>query len=125
MESQLSPGVPIIGWPMGAEKAYNVKMMVEEMGVCVELTRGYESQIDAEIVKPAIELVMEEEGKGGEMNKRANAAMREMREAVKISSDDEKGSSVKAMDEFVRTILGEIHPLPLESIISQKRSVKL
>ncbi|KAI6693819.1 hypothetical protein NL676_021529 [Syzygium grande] len=105
MES-LSQGVPIIGWPMGAEQAYNVKMMVEEMRVCVELTRGYESQIDAEIVKRAIELVMEE-AKGGEMKKRASAAMLQMREAVKIDSDDEKGSSVKAMDEFVRTILGD------------------
>ncbi|KAL3724435.1 hypothetical protein ACJRO7_029581 [Eucalyptus globulus] len=103
----LSQGVPIVGWPMGAEQAYNVKMMVEEMGVCVELTRGLESQIGAEAVKRVIELVMEEEGKGGEMKRRAYAAMRQMREAVKEGSDDDRGSSVKAMDDFVRTILGE------------------
>ncbi|KAF8014213.1 hypothetical protein BT93_H0145 [Corymbia citriodora subsp. variegata] len=125
----LSQGVPIVGWPMGAEQAYNVKMMVEEMRVCMELTCGFESQIDAEVVKRTIELAMEEEGKGGEMRRRANAAMRQMREAVKEGSDDDKGSNVKAMDEFVRTILGEstrIHcHLPLESIITQKRSVKL
>ncbi|XP_010069360.2 UDP-glycosyltransferase 92A1 [Eucalyptus grandis] len=106
MES-LSQGVPILGWPMAAEQAYNAKMMVEEMGLCVELTRGVESQIDAEEVKRMIELVMEEEGKGGEMRKRANAVMGQMREAVKEGGDDEKGSSVKAMDEFVRTILGD------------------
>ncbi|KAI8538331.1 hypothetical protein RHMOL_Rhmol09G0094300 [Rhododendron molle] len=36
----LSQGVPIIGWPLAAEQAYNAKMMVDEMGVCVELARG-------------------------------------------------------------------------------------
>ncbi|KAK9932700.1 hypothetical protein M0R45_019925 [Rubus argutus] len=29
----LSQGVPIIGWPLAAEQAYNSKMLVEEMGV--------------------------------------------------------------------------------------------
>ncbi|XP_048127969.1 crocetin glucosyltransferase 3-like [Rhodamnia argentea] len=106
MES-LSQGVPIVGWPMAAEQAYNAKMMVEEMGVCVELMRGVESRIEAEEVKRVIELVLEEEGKGGEMKERANAVMGQMREAVKEGSDDEKGSSVKAMDEFVRTVLGD------------------
>ncbi|XP_056158748.1 crocetin glucosyltransferase 3-like [Syzygium oleosum] len=106
MES-LSQGVPIVGWPMAAEQAYNAKMIVEEMGVCVELTRGVESRIEAKEVKRVIEMVLEEEGKGGEMKKRANAVMGQMREAVKEGSDDEKGSSVKAMDEFVRTVLGD------------------
>ncbi|KAI6693824.1 hypothetical protein NL676_021534 [Syzygium grande] len=96
----LSQGVPIVGWAMAAEQAYNAKMIVEEMGVCVELTRGIENQIDAEKVQRVIELVLEEEGKGGEMKKRANAVMGKMREAVKEGSDDEKGSSVKAIDEF-------------------------
>ncbi|KAI3420706.1 Glycosyltransferase [Psidium guajava] len=103
----LSQGVPIVGWPMAAEQAYNAKMLVEEMGVCVELTRGVESQIEAEEVKRVIQLVLEEEGKGGAMKERANAVMGQMREAVKEGSDDEKGSSVKAMDEFVRTVLGD------------------
>ncbi|XP_030460792.2 crocetin glucosyltransferase 3-like [Syzygium oleosum] len=101
----LSQGVPIVGWPMAAEQAYNAKMIVEEMGVCVELTRGIESQIDAKKVQRVIELVLKEEGKGGEMKKRANAVMGKMREAVKEGSDDDKGSSVKAIDEFVRTVL--------------------
>ncbi|KAF8014216.1 hypothetical protein BT93_H0148 [Corymbia citriodora subsp. variegata] len=107
MES-LSQGVPIVGWPMAAEQAYNAKMMVDEMGVCVELTRGVESRIEAEAVKQVIEMVTEEEGKGREMKKRAHAVMEQMREAVKEGCEDgEQGSSVKAMDEFVRTILGD------------------
>ncbi|KAF8014215.1 hypothetical protein BT93_H0147 [Corymbia citriodora subsp. variegata] len=99
MES-LSQGVPIVGWPMAAEQVYNAKMMVDEMGVCVELTCGVESRIEAEEVKRVIEMVMEEEGKGGEMKKRVNAVMGHMREAMKEGSDNEKGSSVKAMDDF-------------------------
>ncbi|KAI6693821.1 hypothetical protein NL676_021531 [Syzygium grande] len=74
MES-LSQGVPIAGWPMAAEQVYNAKMMIEEMGVCVELTCGVNSQIEAEEVKQVIKMVTVEEGKGGEMKKRANGVM--------------------------------------------------
>ncbi|MQM22625.1 hypothetical protein Taro_055680 [Colocasia esculenta] len=31
----LARGVPLIGWPMAAEQFYNVKILEEEMGVCV------------------------------------------------------------------------------------------
>jgi UDP:flavonoid glycosyltransferase YjiC (YdhE family) len=33
-------GVPIIGWPMAAEQFYNVKLLEEEIGVCLEVARG-------------------------------------------------------------------------------------
>ncbi|BBN69079.1 UDP-Glycosyltransferase superfamily protein [Prunus dulcis] len=68
MES-LSQGVPIVGWPLAAEQAYNSKMLEEEMGVSVELTRGVQSKIVGEEVKGVIDLVMDESGKGGEMRK--------------------------------------------------------
>ncbi|GKC13953.1 UDP-glycosyltransferase 92A1-like protein [Tanacetum coccineum] len=45
MES-LSQGVPLIGWPLAAEQGYNAKMLVEEMGVCVVLTRGVRSRLE-------------------------------------------------------------------------------
>lgn len=48
---------------MVAEQAYNAKMLVEEMGVCVELDRGRESVVAKEETKRAIEQVM---GKNGE-----------------------------------------------------------
>ncbi|KAK9082681.1 hypothetical protein Scep_029152 [Stephania cephalantha] len=57
MES-LSQGVPIIGWPLRAEQSYNAKMLVEEMGVCVEMARGVESRIDAGEVERVIKVVM-------------------------------------------------------------------
>jgi hypothetical protein len=57
MES-LSQGVPIIGWPLAAEQAYNAKMLVEEMRVCVELCRGRESVVMKEDVKNVSEQVI-------------------------------------------------------------------
>ncbi|KAG6408362.1 hypothetical protein SASPL_131367 [Salvia splendens] len=69
----LSQGVPIIGWPLAAEQGYNAKMLVEEMGVCVEMTRGVESQISREDVKRVIEEVMDGGSKAVEMRKKAVA----------------------------------------------------
>lgn len=72
MMESLSQGVPMIGWPIAAEQSYNVKMLVEEMGVCVELTRWVDSDINSEEVKRVVEMVMDrEEGKGKEMKRKA------------------------------------------------------
>ncbi|KAF2322261.1 hypothetical protein GH714_009638 [Hevea brasiliensis] len=59
----LSQGVPIIGWPLAAEQAYNSKMLAEEMGVSVELTRGLHSNITWKEVKKVVDLVMNQKGK--------------------------------------------------------------
>ncbi|KAL2316948.1 hypothetical protein Fmac_030824 [Flemingia macrophylla] len=99
----LSNGVPIIGWPLAAEQAYNVKMLVEEMGVAVELTRTVESVISGEQVRKIIEIVMDRQGKGKEMKEKANEVAAHMRNATK-ENDQEKGSSVRAMDDLVRNI---------------------
>lgn len=103
MES-LIHGVPILGWPLAAEQAFNAKMLVEEMGVGVELTRTVETVISGEDVKKVIEMVMDQEGKGKEMKEKANEIAIHMREAT-VEKGEEKGSSVRAMDDFVRTIL--------------------
>uniref|UniRef100_K7M4V9 Glycosyltransferase n=2 Tax=Glycine max TaxID=3847 RepID=K7M4V9_SOYBN len=100
----LSCGVPMIGWPLAAEQAYNVKMLVEEMGVAVELTRTVETVISGEQVKKVIEIVMEQEGKGKEMKEKANEIAAHLREAI-TEKGKEKGSLVRAMDDLVRTIL--------------------
>jgi len=96
----LSYGVPMIGWPLAAEQIYNVKMLVEETGVAVELTRTVETTISGREVKKVIEIVMEKEGKGKEMKEKAKEIAWHMRKAI-----TEKGSSVRAMDDLVRTIL--------------------
>lgn len=102
----LSQAVPIIGWPLAAEQAYNSKMLVEEMGVSVELTRGLQSSITWKDVKKVIELVMEVKGKGDDMRKKALEIGKLIKSSVK-EDGEEKGSSVKALDDLVRTLLSK------------------
>ncbi|KAG6406061.1 hypothetical protein SASPL_133657 [Salvia splendens] len=97
----LSQGVPIIGWPLAAEQGYNAKMLVEEMGVCVEMTRGVESQISREDVKRVIEEVMDGGSKAVEMRKKVVA----VGELIRAALTEEDGSSLKALDDFVDTLL--------------------
>ena len=98
MES-LCVGVPIIGWPLAGEQCYNSKMLVEEMGVAVELTR-LQGTVERKEVKRVIELVMDKKGKGEEMKKKAIEIGEKMRAAM-----GEEGSSLKAIDDFVSTML--------------------
>lgn len=95
----LSHGKPIIGWPMAAEQFFNVKLLEEEMGVCVEVARGKSCEVRHEDLVAKIELVMNETKKGKEMRRKAWEVREEIRNAMK---DEEgfKGSSIKAMDDF-------------------------
>ena len=102
MVESLSQGVPMIGWPMAAEQAYNSKMMVEEMGVGLELTRGREREFRRGKVKKMIEMVMGEGGKGEEMRKKAAIVKDKMTAAVE--DYNEKGSSVRSLEEFLAVI---------------------
>ncbi|KAL8160143.1 hypothetical protein V2J09_001680 [Rumex salicifolius] len=103
MES-LIRGVPMIGWPLAAEQAYNSKMLEEETGVALELTRGLEGKLTKERVKEVIDIVMDRQGKGGEMKKKAT----EMSEKIRLATTEDggrKGSSLMAMDDFLQTVL--------------------
>ncbi|KAL2485429.1 UDP-glycosyltransferase 92A1 [Abeliophyllum distichum] len=102
MES-LSQGLPIIGWPLAAEQGYNSKMLMEEMGVSIELTRGLQSIITKEEVKRVIETVMDKGGKGEEMKKKAAEIGELIRASVKKDGSI-KGSSFKAIDDFVSAL---------------------
>ena len=115
----LSQGVPILGWPMATEQAYNSKMLMEEMGVSVELTRGSQGVIVGKEVKRIIELVLDKEGKGKDMRNKAVEVEKQLREAVRDETDY-MGSSVKAMDDFVRSILYKSTQEQAESIEVQK-----
>lgn len=68
----------------------------------VELARGKESEIKRGKVKEVIEMVMGEGGKGEEMRKKAAIVKEKMRGAMK--DEEEKGSSVKSLDEFLGMI---------------------
>ncbi|XP_017224287.1 crocetin glucosyltransferase 3 [Daucus carota subsp. sativus] len=96
----LSQGVPLIGWPLAAEQVYNSKMIEEEMGVGVELTRGLESCIRKNDVKRVIETVMENEG----IRKKANEISKMIKKGAR-PINGKKGSSLRAMDDFVSTLL--------------------
>ncbi|XP_052206136.1 UDP-glycosyltransferase 92A1-like [Diospyros lotus] len=105
MES-LSQGVPIISWPLAAEQAFNSKMMMEEMGVCIELSRGMQSPIAKEEVKRTIELVMDnKKGKGEEIKRKAGKIGELIKAALTEEGGDPKGSSLQAMDDFIATLV--------------------
>ncbi|KAI3838341.1 hypothetical protein MKX03_005469 [Papaver bracteatum] len=99
----LSQGVPIIGWPLASEQCYNSKMMVEEMGVCVELAR-VDGPVVSENVKKIIEQVMDT-NTGEEMRNKAMVIRGKIRAAVtEGEGDNQKGSSVRSVDDFLTTV---------------------
>ncbi|KAJ4956553.1 hypothetical protein NE237_013336 [Protea cynaroides] len=104
MLESLNQGLPIIGWPIAAEQAYNSKMMEEEMGVCVELTRGLESWVRREEVERVVRMVMNKEGKGLEMKRKAMEIAEKIRDSVR-EDGDWKGSSLKSLDDFLDTVV--------------------
>ncbi|CAJ1955596.1 unnamed protein product [Sphenostylis stenocarpa] len=100
----LSEGVPILGWPMAAEQFFNCKFLEEEVGVCVEVARGKSWEVKCEDIAKKIELVMEETEKGITMRKKSGY----VRDRIRVSMKDEdgfKGSSVRAMDDFLSSAL--------------------
>lgn len=102
----LSLGVPMIGWPMATEQSYNAKMLTEEMGVCMEVARGVGSgEVTAEKVRRAVEVVMDQGGKGGEMRQRAKEVAKKIRAAVTADEKGEDGSSVGMLDHVLKLVV--------------------
>ncbi|KAL2332196.1 hypothetical protein Fmac_019777 [Flemingia macrophylla] len=97
----LSQGVPILGWPMAAEQFYNCKMLEEEVGVCVEVARGKSCEVRCADIVGKIELVMEETEKGARMREKAREIRDVIKNAFKSEDDGVKGSSARALDEFL------------------------
>nr|POE62685.1 udp-glycosyltransferase 92a1 [Quercus suber] len=89
---------------MAAEQFFNVKLLEEELGVCVELARGKSCEIRHKDIVEKIELVMNETKKGNEMRSRTCEVM-EMIKNTKIDEEGFKGSSVKALDDFFSAAL--------------------
>lgn len=100
----LNQGVVMIGWPMNGEQFFNVKLLEEKIGVCVEVARGTSFDVRQEDLMSKIDLVMGESKKAMEMRNKAC----EVKATIQMATKDEgelKGSSVKAMDEFLQTAL--------------------
>ncbi|KAH6757205.1 hypothetical protein C2S53_017073 [Perilla frutescens var. hirtella] len=100
----LENAVPLIGWPMAAEQFYNAKLLVEKVGVCVEVARGTGFDVREEEIVDKIEMVMGESERGLEIRKKCLEIREFLRDAVR-DEEDYKGSSVKAMHEFFNAAL--------------------
>ncbi|TXG64942.1 hypothetical protein EZV62_011936 [Acer yangbiense] len=99
----LCHGVPIIGWPLVGEQMFNSKMLEDEAGVCMEVAQGIvEGNVKCEHIAEVIKMGMEEINKGGEMRRKACEMKVKLEEAIK-ESEGFKGSSIRAMDEFLNT----------------------
>ncbi|WVZ86328.1 hypothetical protein U9M48_033127 [Paspalum notatum var. saurae] len=97
----LSHGVPLIGWPLGAEQFFNAKLVVD-WGVCVEVARGNleSSTVEREKVAEAVRTVMGETAKGGEMKRKAVAIARTMAAAWEAPG----GSTLQSLEGFLRRV---------------------
>ena len=95
----------MIGWPLAAEQFYNSKMLVEELGVGVEVARGVGSEIASGDVEKVIELVMGDCEKGREVKEKVVWYSEMMRAAMR--QGDEGGSSIKAVDGFLQSVTSE------------------
>ncbi|XP_031259265.1 UDP-glycosyltransferase 92A1-like [Pistacia vera] len=116
----LSHGVPMIGWPVAAEQFYNVKLLEDMIGVCVEVARGKRSEVFHEDIVEKIELVMNEREKGKEMREKALQIKEIINNAIK-DEENFKGSSMEAMDQFLDAALklrGEDKGNPWSSSVS-------
>jgi UDP:flavonoid glycosyltransferase YjiC (YdhE family) len=97
----LSRGVPLIGWPLGAEQFFNAKLAVE-WGVCVEVARGNleSSTVESRAVAEAVRAVMGETAKGDEMRRKAAAIAR----ALEAAWDAPGGSAAESLEGFLRCV---------------------
>lgn len=97
----LSRGVPLIGWPLGADQFLNAKMLEEELGVLVEINRGIECELESREVERVVKEVISGE-KGKEMRSKATVCKEILRNAMaKKEETSEKGSSLRSLHELV------------------------
>jgi hypothetical protein len=95
----LSHGVPLVGWPLGAEQFFNAKLVVE-WGVCVEVARGNveSSVVRDEAVAEAVRTVMGETAAGEDMRRKAAAIAKAMAAAWEAPG----GSAAESLEGFLR-----------------------
>ncbi|KAF3335254.1 crocetin glucosyltransferase 3-like protein [Carex littledalei] len=96
----LSRGVPLIGWPLGAEQFFNAKMLEEELGVLVEINRGIECELESREVERVVKEVINGE-KGKEMRSKASVCKEIIKNAMANGDSGEKGSSLRSLHDLV------------------------
>lgn len=91
----VSLGVPMITWPMFAEQPFNSKLLVEHLGIGIQICLDVSSVPDEEEVRRAVTMLLaEEEGKNMRMRSQ------ELRKLAKIAVAKE-GSSYTNLRKFV------------------------
>ncbi|BAS95002.1 anthocyanidin 5,3-O-glucosyltransferase [Oryza sativa Japonica Group] len=91
----ITAGVPMLCWPLHSEQKMNKVLMVEEMGIAVEMVGWQQGLVTAEEVEAKVRLVMESEA-GVELRARVTAH----KEAAAVAWTD-VGSSRAAFTEFL------------------------
>lgn len=100
----LRAGVPMIGWPLAAEQMFNSKMLVEELGVSVEVARGVRDvNLSSCEIERVIRLVMGDGEKAKELKAKAVCCARILKDAMR-EEGNARGSSIRNLDEFIDTI---------------------
>ncbi|KAF8702961.1 hypothetical protein HU200_032465 [Digitaria exilis] len=97
----LSHGVPLIGWPLGAEQFFNAKLVVE-WGVCVEVARGNmeSSALEKEKVAEAVRTVIGDTATGEETRRKAVAIARTLAAAWETPG----GSAAESLKGFMISV---------------------
>jgi UDP:flavonoid glycosyltransferase YjiC (YdhE family) len=96
-------GVPLIGWPLGAEQFFNAnaKMFKEELGVLVEINRGIDCELQSSEVERVVKEVISGE-KGKEIRNKAVVCKEIIRNAMAKKQDgSENGSSIRSLQELI------------------------
>ncbi|KAF8683105.1 hypothetical protein HU200_044963 [Digitaria exilis] len=99
----LTHGVPVIGWPLGAEQFYNASMLEHEWGVCVEVARGNlptSAVVGRAKLAEAVEAVMGDTPESAAMRRR----VAEVQQVMRSAWAEDGGSSRTAMHEFLRAM---------------------
>ncbi|EEE60647.1 hypothetical protein OsJ_14091 [Oryza sativa Japonica Group] len=97
----MAHGVPVIGWLLTAEQFHNV-MVLEGLGVCVEVARGNtdETVVERRRVAEVVKMVMGETAKADDMRRRVQEVRTMMVDAWK----EEGGSSFEASQAFLEAM---------------------
>ncbi|XP_037481137.1 UDP-glycosyltransferase 92A1-like [Triticum dicoccoides] len=104
-QESLAAGVPMVGWPLSAEQFYNAKLLVEEMGVCVELARSTAAAVTRDEVLKAVDRVLGETSGVRDVMRRKAAEMKEAIDAARDSDDEYSSLGVtrRFLDAMART----------------------
>ncbi|TVU46114.1 hypothetical protein EJB05_05632, partial [Eragrostis curvula] len=99
----LTCGVPIIAWPLAGEQFYNVIMLAEQWGVCVEAAaRGNleSSTLERSKLAEVLEMVMGDSAESAQIRRR----VMEVQEVMKSAWAEQGGSSRTALHGFLRAV---------------------